>query len=243
MSDPQAVMEMELLDALFAVLADNGRARFRDLRVDCNHEAVTISGNVSSYYLKQLALTAIQRVAGGRQIQDGLHVLAPLVIEPQHHEGEIMKKAATRRKEITVDEARRVLCHHIELWCGQNVSHVKVRVNVTEKKPSSVWYYGRIDNKWSKLPETTEGTGYARLIAEELERLSSTVHSKECDVRRKKLADRVEYEIHFHPDDIAGHEGAKLGSYLFGVLFYERHAAPNTVRQRARRGAGGQVAH
>ena len=144
--------------------------------------------------------------------------------------------------EITTDRARRTLCHHIEQWCEQGMSNVKVRINTRNEEPESAWFYGRVENGWKKESGNVEGSELAQLIQIELERLASSPHSKECQVRRKKFLDRIEFEIKFHHDKIVAHQGEQLGSYLFGVLFRERHAAPDSRRQGIRRGGMPKVA-
>ena len=47
---------------------------FRDLDVDVEHGAVTLSGTVDSYYEKQVALNACQRVAGVLTLVDEIDV-------------------------------------------------------------------------------------------------------------------------------------------------------------------------
>lgn len=144
--------------------------------------------------------------------------------------------------EITVDHARRTLCRFIEQWCEQGVSNIKVRINTKNDEPAAVWFYGRVDNSWKKLPETVEGSVFSLLIDAELERLASSPHTEECQVRRKGFLDRSEFEIKFHHDKIVAHQGKQLGSYLFGVLFCERHEAPDSKRQGIRRGGKLRVA-
>ncbi len=144
--------------------------------------------------------------------------------------------------EITTDRARRTLCRHIEQWCKQGVSNVKVRINTRNDEPEGVWFYGRVGNAWKKLPETVEGSELTLLIEIELERLATSPHTEECQVRRKEFLDRIEFEIKFHHDKIVAHQGKQLGSYLFGILYHERHAAPDSRRQGIRRGPKPQIA-
>ena len=144
--------------------------------------------------------------------------------------------------EITTDRARRTLCRHIEQLCEQGVSNVKVRVNRRNDEPVGVWFYGRAGNAWKKLPETVDGSEFALLIAMELERLATSPHTEECQVRCKEFLDRIEFEIKFHHDKIVAHQGKQLGSYLSGILFHERHEAPDSRRQGIRRGPKPQIA-
>ena len=144
--------------------------------------------------------------------------------------------------EVTTDSARRTLCRHIEQWCEQGVSNVKVRVNRRNEIPEAVWFYGRAGNAWKKLPETVDGSEFALLIAMELERLATSPHTEECHVRCKEFLDRIEFEIKFHHDKIVAHQGKQLGSYLFGILFHDRHDAPDSRRQGIRRGPKPQIA-
>lgn len=144
--------------------------------------------------------------------------------------------------EITTDRARRTLCRFVEQWCEQGVSNVKVRVNTKNEEPKGVWFYGRVGNAWKKLPETVEGSEFALLIVVDLERLAVSPHTEECQVRRKEHLDRIEFEIKFHAEKIVAHQGKQLGSYLFGILFRERHDAPDSKRQGIRQGGKSRVA-
>lgn len=47
---------------------------FRNLTVDVSHGSVTLSGNVQSFYEKQVALTSCQRVAGVLNLVDKVAV-------------------------------------------------------------------------------------------------------------------------------------------------------------------------
>ena len=150
--------------------------------------------------------------------------------------------ATAMNNDISTDLARQTFCRHVLQWCEQGVSNVKVRVNTTDDGPQSVWFYGRVEGQWLKLAESVEGPEFARLIAEELERLATSPHASECQVRRKAYRDRVEFEIKFHHDKIVAHAGKQLGSYLNGILFGEHHATPNPRRRVIRRGPKTQVA-
>lgn len=144
--------------------------------------------------------------------------------------------ASSQSTEVSIDRARQTLCRHIEQWCEQGVSNVRVRVNTKLSEAEGVWFYGHVENKWLKLEETVASPEFAGLITEELERLATSPNSKECQVRRKVFGDRLEFEIKFHHDEIVAHQGKKLGSYLYGILFQDRHAAPDAHRQGIRRG-------
>lgn len=143
---------------------------------------------------------------------------------------------------VTSDHARRTLCQLVEKWCEQGVSNVKVRVNTKNDEPEGVWFYGRVGNAWKKLEETVESSEFARLMAIELERLAVSPHTEECQVRRKESLDRIEFEIKFHQEKIAAHQGKQLGSYLFGIIFRERHDKPDSNRQGIRRGGKTRIA-
>jgi hypothetical protein len=54
---------------------------FRNLAIDVRHGAVTLSGNVCSYYEKQVALSTCQRVAGVLSTVDRINVEPSLTTE------------------------------------------------------------------------------------------------------------------------------------------------------------------
>lgn len=139
--------------------------------------------------------------------------------------------AVAQSSEVSIDRARQTLCRHIEQWCEQGVSSVRIRVNTTLDEPESVWFYGHLENKWLKAEETIVGGEFASLIQAEMERLAANPNSEECQVRHKEFRDRHDFEIKFHHDKIIGHQGKNLGSYLYGILFHERRAAPDSSRQ------------
>ena len=47
---------------------------FRNLKVEVHHGSVTLSGNVDSFYEKQIAITSCQRVAGVLALIDQVDV-------------------------------------------------------------------------------------------------------------------------------------------------------------------------
>lgn len=143
--------------------------------------------------------------------------------------------ASSQTTEVSIDRARQTLCQHIERWCEEEVSAVRIRVNTTLGEPESVWFYGHLQNKWLKAEEAVVGAEFTCLIKEEMERLASNPNSKECQIRHKTFRDRIEFEIKFHHDKIVAHQGKNLGSYLYGILFHERHAPPDSNRQSIRR--------
>ncbi len=138
---------------------------------------------------------------------------------------------SSQSSEVSIDRARQTLCRHIEQWCEQGVSSVRIRVNTTLGEPESVWFYGHLENKWLKAEDTIAGAEFAGLIKAEMDRLASNPNSEECQVRHKEFRGRLDFEIKFHHDKIIAHQGKNLGSYLYGILFHERHAAPNSSRQ------------
>lgn len=140
----------------------------------------------------------------------------------------------------TQNQARQALCDHIKKWCEQGVSNVKVRVNTSNHKPDSVWSYGRVKNAWKKS-DSVAGPEVAGFIQSELERLATSSHTEECQIRRKEFVDRTEFEIKFHHEVIVAHQGEQLNSYLFGVLFRERHEAPDSKPQGVHAGGKARV--
>lgn len=51
-----------------------GYRELRCLQVECSDNAVTISGRVPTYYLKQLAQCAVQEVPGIDRVHNEIHV-------------------------------------------------------------------------------------------------------------------------------------------------------------------------
>ena len=136
-----------------------------------------------------------------------------------------------------VDEARRELCRLVVEACEQGAVNVKVRVNLdADGQPAAVWVYGHLENAWRKLTTTIGDRQVAAAIAGELDRLASAPHADECSLRRQEVADRIEVEIKFHRDAIDSHRGENLGSYLFGILFYENKSDQQSRRKTIRRG-------
>lgn len=144
--------------------------------------------------------------------------------------------ATTLPSEVSVDRARQALCRHVEHWCEQGVSSVRIRVNTELNDMESVWFYGRLGNRWIKAEDVITGSEFASLIKADLERLASSPYLDECQIRRKEFRDRLDFEIKFHHNRIMEHQGKTLGSFLYGILFHARHAAPGSRRQAIRRG-------
>ncbi len=142
---------------------------------------------------------------------------------------------ASQTTDVSIDRVRQTLCQHIERWCEQAVSSVRIRVNTALGEPESVWFYGHLQNKWLKAEDGVAGAEFSRLIKLEMERLATNPNSEECQIRDKEFRDRVDFEIKFRHDKILAHQGKNLGSYLYGILFHERHAPPDSKRQGIRR--------
>ena len=68
---PQARRLVHLADA---ALEETGYAMLRHVNCDFQDGVMILRGNVPSYYLKQVAQTAIQQVDGIRQIDNRLEV-------------------------------------------------------------------------------------------------------------------------------------------------------------------------
>lgn len=151
-----------------------------------------------------------------------------------------MKEAANASP--AVDQARRELCRLVVRGCEKGASNIKVRVNLEEGQPATVWVYAHVDDKWQKLSTTIRDPLVAAAVAEELNRLASAAHADQWNFRRQELADRIEAEIKFHRDVIDSHRGDNFESYLFGVLFYEPKAAKQSRRSSIRRGPKAHVA-
>lgn len=65
----------EAAESAIAVLAQSSVAELRFLRVDENDEAIHLTGQVGSFYHKQLAQEAVRVVAGTRQVFNRVNVL------------------------------------------------------------------------------------------------------------------------------------------------------------------------
>lgn len=85
-----------------ALLATRHRS-LREIRVSVQGQLIVLSGHVSSYYLKQLALIAARSVAGGYEIRNDVIVSSPT-----------LQKADIAHTELTLEEAFRVRAH--QLW-------------------------------------------------------------------------------------------------------------------------------
>ena len=64
----------EIAEAASAVLANSSVAELRKLRVDENADKLQLSGQVRSFYHKQLAQETIRTVAGGMQVVNRVDV-------------------------------------------------------------------------------------------------------------------------------------------------------------------------
>lgn len=60
--------------AIQSALSQTGYGELRRLQVECSPDAVTISGRVPTYYLKQLAQSVIQDVPGISRVRNEIHV-------------------------------------------------------------------------------------------------------------------------------------------------------------------------
>lgn len=135
-----------------------------------------------------------------------------------------------------VESARQMLCEALAKWCEDGVNTVKVRVNLQADQPESVWVYGHQDNQWQKQDLSIETNDDVVAIYADMERLAKSPFTEECQTRRKELGDRVEFELRFHGERLAEHQGQQLTSYLYGILFIERHDAPDPGRMTIKRG-------
>lgn len=73
----QAVCNSDVADAALAVLAESSISELRFLRVDEQENEIRLSGQVRSYYHKQIAQETIRNVAAGRQVVNEVSVAKP----------------------------------------------------------------------------------------------------------------------------------------------------------------------
>jgi osmotically-inducible protein OsmY len=71
----QSVEDLRLAERVQRALRSTGYRELRDTDVTVQTRVVTLTGRVSSYFLKQLAQTAVQSVTGIQRIQNDLIVL------------------------------------------------------------------------------------------------------------------------------------------------------------------------
>ena len=72
-----AITDDQILDAAYYALNGCGYGQLRTVIVDCNDGRITLRGRVPTYYLKQVAQTAVHRVDGIRGIDNNLQVVTP----------------------------------------------------------------------------------------------------------------------------------------------------------------------
>ena len=73
----QAICNSDVADAAHAVLAQSSISELRFLRVDEHENELHLSGQVKSYYHKQIAQETIRNVADGRQVVNEVNVASP----------------------------------------------------------------------------------------------------------------------------------------------------------------------
>ncbi|MFK8114767.1 MAG: BON domain-containing protein [Rubripirellula sp.] len=66
----------EVAQAATDILANSSVRELRQLRVDGNATEIKLSGQVRSFYHKQLATETVRRVAAGMQLVNRVHVCA-----------------------------------------------------------------------------------------------------------------------------------------------------------------------
>ena len=71
------IRDKDLQHRVASYLGSRHFPAFRDLQVDVDHGAVTVSGRLSTYYEKQVAINACRRVAGVLQLVDDISVARP----------------------------------------------------------------------------------------------------------------------------------------------------------------------
>jgi osmotically-inducible protein OsmY len=72
----QQQQQQQVARAASEVLANSAIRELRQLRVDGNETELKLSGQVRSFYHKQLAQETVRRVAGGMQLVNRVHVCA-----------------------------------------------------------------------------------------------------------------------------------------------------------------------
>ncbi len=75
----QTLYNQEVADAALAVLAKSSISELRQLRVDEAENELRLSGQVKSYYHKQIAQETIRPVAAGMLVVNEVDVLATVV--------------------------------------------------------------------------------------------------------------------------------------------------------------------
>jgi osmotically-inducible protein OsmY len=70
-SAPKSPEAQALHESIQEALSHAGHQEFRSLAFDCDGEAITISGRVPTYYLKQLVQSIALAAPGVRQVNKG----------------------------------------------------------------------------------------------------------------------------------------------------------------------------
>ena len=73
--DNLTVADKELLHLVREILSTTGYAQLRHLQIYCHSGRVTLQGSVPTYYLKQVAQTAVRRLVGIRGLDNDVKVV------------------------------------------------------------------------------------------------------------------------------------------------------------------------
>lgn len=140
-----------------------------------------------------------------------------------------------------VDESRQELCGVLAQTLHDGCIRMRVRV---PKAADEAWFYRHHDNKWDKLNTVLRGPGVVQALNEQLVMLATKPHGDELQVTQHAAADWHDTEFLFHRQKLDEHEGEKLKSYLYGLLFRDHHDSGHDVRRHVRSGLRrGQTGH
>jgi osmotically-inducible protein OsmY len=67
--------DAELKQRVSEFLTKQGRVSLQRIKIDVSDGVVTLTGNVSTFYEKQLCLECLSRVAGVTRLVDAIHVI------------------------------------------------------------------------------------------------------------------------------------------------------------------------
>jgi hypothetical protein len=135
-----------------------------------------------------------------------------------------------------IDAARAEICRRFARLMNAGSVHLRVRLPLAAGKPTEAWFYAHRDNAWHKESDVVQDAALVAAIDEAVAMVAKKAHADEWAARKHATHDWKEVNIEFHRDAVSGHLGAKLESYVMGLLFHNGHDSKQDRRQQLRQG-------
>ena len=131
-------------------------------------------------------------------------------------------------------DVRKRLSQAVAEILNAGITHVRVRVHLTNGQPDRAVLLSHRDNTWHEGTAPLVGSDQLEPLIADLGMLASLGHAGDVTIRQFPSHEFLDTDIQFRSDWVAAHRGERLSSYVEGALFFEAQGSKKDVRRRIR---------